>query len=69
MEKAHSRVIGFQLIAPSTNPEAPSDELASDLQTTRSDAAPIRDRRNLGKIPPLPRPKFLSALANFALGE
>jgi hypothetical protein len=69
MEKAHSRVIGFQLIAPIADSEEPKDELASPLQTTRRDAALIGDRRNLGQIPPLPRPKFLSALANFALGE
>jgi len=69
MEKAHNRVIGFQLISPIETIEPSTDELASALQTMRRDAAPTSDRRSVGKIPPLPRPKFLSALANFAMGE
>lgn len=69
MEKAHGRVIGFQLISPTETTEPSTDDLASALQTMRSDAAPAADRRSLGQIPPLPRPKFLSALANFAMGE
>jgi hypothetical protein len=69
MEKAHRRVIGFQLITPAETAETPADELASRLHTSRSDAAPSAQQRSLGRIPPLPRPKFLSALANFALGE
>jgi hypothetical protein len=69
MEKAHKRVIGFQIITPTETTGPSPDDLASALQTTRSDAAPTSDRRNLGHIPPLPRPKFLSALADFAMGE
>ena len=69
IEKAHSRMIGFQLITPAETAEPSADELVTTLQPSRRDAAPTFDRRNLGKIPPLPRPKFLSALANFALGE
>jgi hypothetical protein len=69
MEKAHSRVIGFQLITPIETTEASTDVLASALQISRRDAAPPTDGRNIGRIPRLPRPKFLSALANFALGE
>jgi hypothetical protein len=69
MEKAHRRVIGFQLITSTESAETPTNDLASAPQTTRSDAAQMSDRRSLGKIPPLPRPKFLSALANFAMGE
>ena len=69
MEKAHSRVMGFQLITPIETAEPATGDLASALQTTRSDVAPTSDRHSLGKIPPLPRPKFLSALANFAMGE
>jgi hypothetical protein len=69
MEKAHSRVIGFQFITPIETTEPATSDLASALQTTRSDAAPMSDGRGLGQIPPLPRPKFLSALANFAMGE
>jgi hypothetical protein len=69
MEKAHGRVIGFQLFTPPANVESPADELGSAKQTMRSDAAPAGDRGHLGKIPRLPRPKFLAALANFAIGE
>jgi hypothetical protein len=69
MEKAHKRVIGFQLITPTETAEPSPNDLASALQTTRSDAAPNSDRRGLGQIPRLPRPKFLSSLANFAMGE
>ena len=69
MEKAHGRVIGFQLITPTMTNEVANEELTSTIQTSRSDAAPMPDRRSLGQIPPLPRPKFLSALANFAMGE
>ena len=69
MEKAHNRVIGFQLITPTETIEPSTDDLASALQTTRSDAAPTSDRSSVGQIPPLPRPKFFSALANFAMGE
>jgi hypothetical protein len=69
MEKAHSRVIGFQLITPTGTNETLAEEPASSLRTSRSDGAPTADRRSVGQIPPLPRPKFLSALASFAMGE
>jgi hypothetical protein len=69
MEKAHSRVIGFQLITPTESIESSTDELAAALQISRSDAAATSDGRSIGQIPRLPRPKFLSALANFAMGE
>jgi hypothetical protein len=68
MEKTHARVIGFQLFTPTANADAPDDELAPPRQTTRRDAV-ATNGRHLGKIPRLPRPKFLAALANFALGE
>src|SRR3954469_7512887 len=69
IEKAHSRVIGFQFITPIETAEPATGDLASALQTMRSDAAAPVGQRSLGKIPRLPRPKFLSALANFAMGE
>lgn len=69
MEKAHNRVMGFQLIAPAAAADGAADEPASPLRTSRSDAAPAADRNSVGQIPRLPRPKFLSALANFAMGE
>jgi hypothetical protein len=69
MEKAHGRVLGFQLITPATTMETASHVAPTPANTARRDAAPISDSRSIGQIPPLPRPKFLSALANFALGE
>jgi hypothetical protein len=68
MERAHRRIMGFQFITPIDEAESATDALASTPQTTRSDAA-AADWRGVGKIPRLPRPKFLSALANFAMGE
>lgn len=69
MEKAHRRVIGFQMVTPAETTEPVVDLMAPAQFAVRSDAAPTADRRSIGQIPPLPRPKFLAALANFALGE
>jgi Glycosyl transferase family 2 len=68
MASAHQRLLGFHLLRPMrwddahaavSTPPAPSR--AQHMRPTRS--------ADLGRIPPLPRPKFLSALAEFALGE
>lgn len=59
MAAAHARLAGFQrlLVTPVET---------ADRQLTRRD----RERRKgVGVIPPLPRPNFMGALANFALGE
>ena len=70
MEQAHNRVLGFQWITPQ-----PSDraevlcELAEPMEAQRADTSHSRRRQGMGRIPPLPRPKFLTALAEFALGE
>jgi hypothetical protein len=69
MEKAHRRVVGFQLISPTATADNPTDNIPSALHTSRTDVAPNSTRRSVGQIPSLPRPKFLSALANFAMGE
>jgi glycosyltransferase involved in cell wall biosynthesis len=66
MQGAHSRVVGFQLVTPQTGDES-AIELAP--QAPRADAPHWRSRAGVGTIPRLPRPKFLSALAAFALGE
>lgn len=68
MEKAHGRVIGFQLITPTDGAEPANGDDASISRTVRTDSNEPASR-NLGQIPPLPRPKFLSKLAAFALGE
>jgi hypothetical protein len=69
MEKAHGRVIGFQMVTPIEMTASATDFTVPPRHTVRSGAASTADRRSIGHIPPLPRPKFLSALANFALGE
>src|SRR5262249_3396247 len=69
MENAHRRVMGFQLIAAAEAANVVAEETASPLRTSRSDAPAVPDRNSVGRIPRLPRPKFLSALANFAMGE
>ncbi|HVT27567.1 MAG TPA: glycosyltransferase [Lacipirellulaceae bacterium] len=69
MEKKHSRVLGFQLITPTAAADTAENVIAPAFQPSEGDATPLGERRGVGIIPPLPRPKFLSALANFALGE
>jgi hypothetical protein len=57
MADAHRRVMGFQMLRVNGE-EAPAAQVEA------------RTRRNgVGGIPQLPRPNFLSSLANFALGE
>ena len=66
---AHRQVIGFQLIsAPQTNAAVAADTAAM-CELPRTDASHASQRAGVGRIPSLPRPKFLSALAEFALGE
>ena len=70
MESAHQRLLGFQLLRP---------PVQSGMDTTIDAAepapkAPTRseqsaNRTDIGRIPSLPRPNFLSALAEFAWGE
>jgi hypothetical protein len=43
-------------------------ENGRQASATRTDSAP-GERPGIGRIPPLPRPKFLQAIAQFALGE
>jgi hypothetical protein len=74
MENAHSRVLGFHWITPLTATdgdalEVTADELDMEMNLPRTDAAHAKRRTSMGQIPAFPRPKFLSALANFALGE
>ena len=57
MQAAHGRLAGFQRISVATDDES---------QLTRRDT---QAKSGVGAIPPLPRPNFMGALANFALGE
>lgn len=71
MERAHNRLLGFQMITP-----LPFDEAFAELGATaevaatrRNEASHTERRSGIGQIPPMPRPKFMTAIANFALGE
>ncbi|MCO6047110.1 glycosyltransferase [Aeoliella sp. ICT_H6.2] len=59
MASAHSRLSGFQRLMAASS----SDE----RQLARRDQR--QQKQGVGVIPPLPRPNFMGALANFALGE
>jgi hypothetical protein len=66
MAKAHERVMGFHLLEPLRQ--------ENDATTSPSVPPPTAKRRaagrsGVGHIPPLPRPNFLSVLAEFTLGE
>lgn len=57
----HSRLVGFQRLN-----LAKSDPTADSASLSRRDQ---KAKSGVGVIPPLPRPNFMGALANFALGE
>ncbi len=69
MERAHRRVLGFQLITAGPSNQAESNEDLTIAVRPRSDSPHVSHPAGVGQIPPLPRPKFLAALAAFALGE
>jgi glycosyltransferase involved in cell wall biosynthesis len=70
MERAHNQVIGFQVITPLHEESVLSDNASFTSPTApRTDEAHFPRRVGLGQVPRPPRPKFLSALAQFALGE
>jgi hypothetical protein len=68
MERAHQRLCGFQLL-----PAMQIDDSGFDFPVRRREkhagSSPDARQSGVGRIPSLPRPKFLSALAEFALGE
>jgi hypothetical protein len=70
MERAHQRVLGFQLITcVPTDGWQSEPELPAASLMPRADSTHLSHPAGVGQIPPLPRPKFLSAVAAFALGE
>ena len=69
MEQAHLRVLGFQWLTPQPCDESQPLIQPASTNEPRTDAPHYERRAGMGRIPPLPRPKFLSALAEFALGE
>ncbi len=70
MERAHGRLLGFQMVEPLPFDEAFAEwEAPAATNTLRKDPARSARPGSIGEIPALPRPKFLRAIANFALGE
>lgn len=66
MALVHGRVMGFHLLEPLAQEQATPTAPA----TARPAPQPRPgDRTGVGQIPPLPRPNFLSAVAEFTLGE
>lgn len=63
---AHQRVMGFHLLEPVAQQEPALPLPGASKSTSRSRAS---ERVGVGQIPPLPRPNFLSAIAEFTLGE
>jgi hypothetical protein len=74
MALVHGRVMGFHIVEPLT-----AEQLADDKSSPTPTVVPATnrpatkprptDRTGVGQIPPLPRPNFLSAVAQFTLGE
>jgi hypothetical protein len=70
MERAHGQLLGFHLIVPQLDEaSAQSDDYMVTRDSPRTDGAHVSKQAGVGQIPRMPRPKFLSALAQFALGE
>jgi glycosyltransferase involved in cell wall biosynthesis len=70
MALVHGRVMGFHLLEPLAQEQATPTAPTTAPSTARPAPQPRPgDRTGVGQIPPLPRPNFLSAVAEFTLGE
>lgn len=70
MALVHGRVMGFHLLEPLAQDEKTAPAPTATPATNRPVAKPQpNDRSGVGQIPLLPRPNFLSAIAEFTLGE
>jgi glycosyltransferase involved in cell wall biosynthesis len=70
MALAHERVLGFHLLQPIREEDALGQASTSSSSEAQSPKRPRpTNPSGVGMIPPLPRPNFLSAVADFALGE
>jgi len=68
MQEAHRKVLGFQIVTP-IDTNVVDDDLRPTPNPARREGPYKLAGAGIGRIPPTPRPKFLSALAEFALGE
>jgi glycosyltransferase involved in cell wall biosynthesis len=68
MAKAHDRVLGFHLLESARPSDVRPNTIEPHAPHTPTNSRPT-DRAGVGQIPPLPRPNFLSAVTEFALGE
>lgn len=68
MADAHQRLLGFHLLRSVRSDEALLSVGAAEPDSHSPSKLPA-DTTDIGRIPPLPRPKFLSRLAEFAFGE
>jgi len=70
---AHQPIVGFHAIQPTQKSEelSPSEqsEATPEESVLRTGSHQRKDSHGVGQIPPLPRPNFLSAIAEFAIGE
>jgi hypothetical protein len=69
MALAHERVLGFHLLQPIRDAGTGSTAPATVPATHSPTKARTIDRSGVGQIPLMPRPNFLSAVADFAMGE
>jgi glycosyltransferase involved in cell wall biosynthesis len=69
MALAHERVLGFHLLQPMHEEEIATSAAASPHIGKSPTKGRSTDRAGVGQIPLMPRPNFLSAMADFALGE
>ncbi|MEX2317004.1 MAG: glycosyltransferase [Pirellulales bacterium] len=69
LAQAHGRLLGFQLVTPQSSDAEAMNESIAATSAPRTDPAHAAVRKGVGQIPPLPRPNFLSAIADFALSE
>lgn len=68
MWRAHRRVLGFHLVECDSLGPVPAPNTAASPAAAHRPSVPS-DPHGVGQIPPVPRPNFLSAMAQFALGE
>lgn len=70
MVEAHQRVLGFHVVAASSDGRFERDDHAATVEVwPRGTNKNFQRAEDIGRIPALPRPNFLEVIADFALGE